>query len=99
MHETTCVHIINCFSLKENMASRCILATAEAVVKMGAVQADRGGIRKCGLKTIKRVNKHGPYVGVVVPNSFEMSPLLQSSSFVPHPTLPYLEFSGINFDV
>lgn len=43
---------------------------------------------------IARINLEGPYLGIVVPNSFEMSPLLQSPSFVPHSKLPYIDFAG-----
>ncbi|KAL9683664.1 hypothetical protein QQ045_015491 [Rhodiola kirilowii] len=73
-----------------------ILAVVAVAVVIGAGRAE-GAIGECALKTIKKINKHGPYVGVVVPNSFEMNPLLESSSFVPHPTLPYFDFSGRRF--
>ncbi|CAI9100384.1 OLC1v1037367C1 [Oldenlandia corymbosa var. corymbosa] len=46
---------------------------------------------------ITAINKKGPYLGIVVPNSFEMSPLLQSPSFVPLKALPYLDFAGKRF--
>uniref|UniRef100_A0A7N0TU95 Uncharacterized protein n=1 Tax=Kalanchoe fedtschenkoi TaxID=63787 RepID=A0A7N0TU95_KALFE len=46
------------------------------------------------LKRIMNINAKGPYVGVVVPNGYEMSPLLESTSFLPDPTLPYFDFSG-----
>lgn len=32
-------------------------------------------------RIIRKINRHGPYLGIVVPNAFEMDPLLQSSSF------------------
>lgn len=47
------------------------------------------------LKEIDRVNKNGPYLGIVVPNAFEMNPLLQSSSLVIDHKLPHLDFSGM----
>lgn len=51
------------------------------------------------LKKIDTVNRKGPYLGIIVPNFFELSPLLQSTSFVADQKLPHLEFSGtyINF--
>ncbi|XP_022961326.1 bark storage protein A [Cucurbita moschata] len=49
------------------------------------------------LKQIDMVNKNGPYLGIVVPNAFEMNPLLQSPSLVVDPTLPHLDFSGRRF--
>lgn len=49
--------------------------------------------------SISRVNQEGPYLGIVVPNSFEMSPLLQSPSFVPHNKLPYIDVAGRRFRI
>ena len=46
------------------------------------------------MRKIDRVNEEGPYLGIVVPNAFEMNPLLQSPSFAAHAQLPYLDFSG-----
>ncbi|KAI3802907.1 hypothetical protein L1987_31054 [Smallanthus sonchifolius] len=51
------------------------------------------------LKDIDSVNKDGSYIGVVVPNSFEMNPLLQSSSFVVNQKRPYLEVSRRRFRI
>lgn len=51
-------------------------------------------ISKSLLKEIDSVNKVGPYIGVVVPNGFEMNPLLQSSSFVASEKRPYVDISG-----
>ncbi|KAI3524631.1 hypothetical protein L1887_03291 [Cichorium endivia] len=48
------------------------------------------------LKEIQKVNKVGSY-GVVVPNSFEMNPLLQSSGFVANKKRPYIDISGRRF--
>ncbi|XP_038991561.1 bark storage protein A-like [Hibiscus syriacus] len=41
----------------------------------------------------------GPYLGIIVPNAFEMNPLLQSGTFVPDHKLPYLDFSGRRFRI
>ncbi|XAR67022.1 Adenosylhomocysteine nucleosidase [Bertholletia excelsa] len=49
------------------------------------------------MKKILRINKESSYLGIVVPNHFEMSPLLQSPSFVPDLKLPYLDISGRRF--
>ncbi|KAJ4957840.1 hypothetical protein NE237_024951 [Protea cynaroides] len=51
------------------------------------------------MKKIREVNKKGHYLGIVVPNSYEMSPLLQSSSFVADEKLPYVDFSGRRFRI
>ncbi|KAG7984260.1 hypothetical protein I3843_04G150500 [Carya illinoinensis] len=56
----------------------------------GAISNDIG-------KKIERINKRGPYLGIVVPNSYEMNPLLNSSSFVADGEFPFLDFSGRRF--
>jgi hypothetical protein len=45
-------------------------------------------------KQIDRINGRGPYLAIVVPNSFEMDPLLNSPSFLADHKFPYLDFSG-----
>lgn len=47
------------------------------------------------MEEIWRINKQGPFLGIVVPNAFEMNPLLQSPSFVQDSQLPYFDFGGI----
>ncbi|KAI3775528.1 hypothetical protein L1987_50107 [Smallanthus sonchifolius] len=56
-------------------------------------------IPKSLLEDIDSVNKVGSYIGVVVPNSFEINPLLQSSSFVVNQKRPYLDVSGRRFRI
>ncbi|XP_047329007.1 bark storage protein A-like [Impatiens glandulifera] len=56
-----------------------------------------GAIMRDVMKKIHEINKEGHYLGIVIPNSFEMTPFLQSSSFVPHPKLPHLDFAGRRF--
>ncbi|KAG6723623.1 hypothetical protein I3843_03G211800 [Carya illinoinensis] len=56
-----------------------------------------GGISHEIGKNIDRINKMGPYLGIVVPNSFELDPLLQSPSFVADEKFPFLDFSGRRF--
>jgi len=48
-----------------------------------------GVVSKVFWREISKVNKEGPYVGIVVPNAFELDPLLHSPSFVPHNKFPY----------
>ncbi|KAL0308594.1 UNVERIFIED_CONTAM: hypothetical protein Sradi_5801700, partial [Sesamum radiatum] len=50
-------------------------------------------VSKNVMKKIDAINSMGPYLGVVVPNTFEMGPLLNSPSFVPHHHLPFLDFA------
>lgn len=46
------------------------------------------------MRKIALVNEDGPFLGLVVPNKYEVEPLLQSRSFVPDAQLPYLEVAG-----
>ncbi|KAM7509540.1 hypothetical protein LguiA_019993 [Lonicera macranthoides] len=66
---------------------------------IGLTKIVEGEILGSVVKDIRRINKMGPYLGIVVPNSFEMSPLLQSPSFVADPNLPTLDFSGRRFRI
>ncbi|CAL1414370.1 unnamed protein product [Linum trigynum] len=51
------------------------------------------------LRKIHEVNKMGPYLGIVVPNMFEMDPLLHSDRFVPDSRTPSLDIMGRRFRV
>lgn len=79
-------------------------ASAKAAVLLGVVVVmatfateSEGAIPASTWRTVQKVNEVGPFLGLVVPNSFEMSPLFQSNSFVPYPSLPYLDFGGRRF--
>lgn len=67
------------------------------VLVMGFSSRAYGAISHDTTKKIDRINKKGPYFGIVVPNSFEMDPLIQSPSFVADEKFPYLDFSGKRF--
>ncbi|GMY36054.1 bark storage protein A [Fagus crenata] len=69
------------------------------VVVVGISSGAYGAISNDILKNIERINKRGPYLGIVVPNSFEMDPLLQSPSFVVDNHFPYLDVSGKRFRI
>ncbi|XP_061993769.1 bark storage protein A [Rosa rugosa] len=56
-----------------------------------------GAVSQSTMKKIDRMNRKGPYLGIIVPNSFELTPLLQSASFVTDQKLPSLDFSGRRF--
>lgn len=58
------------------------------------IHVTHGAITKSEMDEINSINKKGPYYGIVVPNSFEISPLLQSPSFVVNEDLPSLDFAG-----
>ncbi|XP_049934260.1 uncharacterized protein LOC116255941 [Nymphaea colorata] len=48
------------------------------------------------LATLRQINARGPFISIIVPNAFEMNPLLNSSSFKAN-TLRYLDISGRRF--
>ncbi|TYI17167.1 hypothetical protein ES332_A07G005100v1 [Gossypium tomentosum] len=51
------------------------------------------------LRNIDNINMEGPYLGIIVPNSFEMNPLLQTGSFLEDHKMPYLDFAGRRFRI
>ncbi|CAI9782532.1 unnamed protein product [Fraxinus pennsylvanica] len=51
------------------------------------------------LENIAEINEEGPYLGIVVPKTFELDPLLRSSNFLPHATIPQLDYAGRRFRV
>lgn len=69
------------------------------VMVMGLLKRSSGAVDHRSMKMVDGVNREGPFFGIVVPNSFEMNPLLQSPSFVPNETLPYLDISGRRFRI
>ncbi|CAI8599812.1 unnamed protein product [Vicia faba] len=46
-------------------------------------------------KKIAKINQEGPYLGLVIPNSFELNPLLQNPGYTPTNTI--IDFSGRRF--
>ncbi|KAJ4752529.1 5'-methylthioadenosine/S-adenosylhomocysteine nucleosidase [Rhynchospora pubera] len=77
--------------LKNNMVILACIMVAICITTLDA--AIPSSIRK----TINDVNKKGSYLGIVVPNAFEMNPLLNSSNFVANSNLPYLDVQGRRF--
>ncbi|KOM28637.1 hypothetical protein LR48_Vigan561s002700 [Vigna angularis] len=46
-------------------------------------------------RKIEEANKKGPYLGLIIPNSFELSPLLQNPGYTPYDTV--IDFAGKRF--
>ncbi|KAL4277062.1 hypothetical protein S83_071011 [Arachis hypogaea] len=44
---------------------------------------------------ITRINEEGPYIGLVIPNSFELNPLLQNPAYTPSENI--IDFAGRRF--
>jgi hypothetical protein len=61
-----------------------------------AVAAEAAAVAADAARGVRQVNRRGPYLGVVVPNGFEMEPLLRSPAFSPAKKLPYLDVAGIH---
>ncbi|KAG9456118.1 hypothetical protein H6P81_000626 [Aristolochia fimbriata] len=51
------------------------------------------------MKALRVINDEGPYLGIVVPNAFEMNPLLHSSSFAANEKFPFFDFAGRRFRI
>ncbi|MCL7039120.1 hypothetical protein MKW94_002523 [Papaver nudicaule] len=83
------------------LLSLMIGASFFSACKIG-VNAEVCTAEKCAMKGINEIvnNKmlqKRSYLGLIVPNAYEMGPLLQSRSFVADPSLPYIDFSGRRF--
>ncbi|KAJ4957796.1 hypothetical protein NE237_024907 [Protea cynaroides] len=81
------------------MGCRMKLAFLGFLLLLSLCSTTDGAVSTSIMKKIRKVNKKGHYLGIVVPNSYEMSPLLQSSSFVADEKLPYVDFSGRRFRI
>ncbi|CAL5429185.1 unnamed protein product [Camellia sinensis] len=51
------------------------------IITLSTLQETNGVLNGETQKMISEANKNGPYLGLVIPNLFEMNPLLQSPSF------------------
>jgi hypothetical protein len=58
---------------------------------LGISSSIKGEINPASFKEISKINNNGPYIGIVVPNHYELKPLLNSSSFVAH---SYFDIAG-----
>ena len=76
-------------------ARRQLMAGALVVVAVALMAtAAEGYISKKTWAAIGRANRDGPFVGLVVPNTFELVPVLNSPSFVASKTVPNLDVQG-----
>lgn len=60
----------------------------------GSIPGANGAVPLGSMVKIRMMNSRGPYIGVIVPNTFEMNPLLQSPSFRADPDFPCLDIAG-----
>ncbi|KAJ7519756.1 hypothetical protein O6H91_20G054600 [Diphasiastrum complanatum] len=54
---------------------------------------------KTALKQVVIINKKGPYLGVVVPNPFELGPLMVPGVFKPSVHIPFVDLGGRRFHI
>ncbi|XP_030448251.2 bark storage protein A-like [Syzygium oleosum] len=66
-------------------------------VVAGKIKTANGTVPLSSRVKIRMMNNRGPYIAVIVPNSFEMNPLLRSPSFRADPNFPYLDILGRRF--
>jgi len=69
------------------------VVTVLAVVALMAAAAE-GFISKKTWSGIRRADRDGPFVGLVVPNAYEMEPVLNSPDFKPSNNIPILDVQG-----
>ncbi|XP_039123779.1 bark storage protein A [Dioscorea cayenensis subsp. rotundata] len=74
-----------------------VVLSISVIMCMNTMRLSYGAITRRSMEEIWRINKQGPFLGIVVPNAFEMNPLLQSPSFVQDSQLPYFDFGGRRF--
>ncbi|KAJ8750687.1 hypothetical protein K2173_015868 [Erythroxylum novogranatense] len=73
-----------------------MVALAVLLVVIGSNRVN-GLVSEDTMKKIKSINDEGPHLGIIVPNAFEMKPLLESPSFVANHSFPYIDVSGKRF--
>lgn len=75
------------------MADAHWLVLYVTVIVVSSARDANGALPAATLKAIAEANTNGPYIGIVVPNLFEMSPLLNSSSYN---STEIIDFAGNN---
>jgi hypothetical protein len=90
------LYIITCNfgAIEKYNRNRMEFLVVLVIVLLGSSIKAYGAINQISWREISNINNQGPYIGIVVPNAFELNPLLQSSSFVPHNKFPYFDFAG-----
>ncbi|VAH59284.1 unnamed protein product [Triticum turgidum subsp. durum] len=73
-----------------------LMAAVLVAVALMATAAE-GYITQKTWGAIRRANRAGPFVGLVVPNTYEMVPVLESPSFVASKSIPNMDIQGRRF--
>ncbi|KQK03420.1 bark storage protein A [Brachypodium distachyon] len=74
-----------------------IIAGVVAVAVALMATAAEGFISKKTWAAVRRANRDGPFVGLVVPNTYEMVPVLNSPSFKASKGVPNIDVQGRRF--
>lgn len=82
-----------------NAAITMALLMVAAVVLCMNADGVHGAVSETVMAKITTINNKGPYLGIVIPNAFEMNPLLESSGFTADQNLPYIDIAGRRFRV
>ncbi|KAK4783654.1 hypothetical protein SAY86_008028 [Trapa natans] len=72
-----------------------LLAIALGLLAIPSEQAFKDAAS--AMPKIQKINSQGPYLGIISPNTFELNPLLNSSSYSASTSLPYLDILGRRF--
>ncbi|TYJ24814.1 hypothetical protein E1A91_A07G004600v1 [Gossypium mustelinum] len=81
------------------LSLKMVLFVQVLVVLGFGINGVYGLLSSSTLRNIDNINMEGPYLGIIVPNSFEMNPLLQTGSFLEDHKMPYLDFAGRRFRI
>ncbi|XP_056166552.1 uncharacterized protein LOC115674393 isoform X3 [Syzygium oleosum] len=76
------------------MADAHWLVLYVTVIMVSSARDANGALPAATLKAIAEANANGPYIGIVIPNLFEMDPLLNSSSYN---ATEIIDFAGRRF--
>ncbi|XP_020216890.1 bark storage protein A [Cajanus cajan] len=69
------------------------------VLLLGTSTIANAAISELSWREISNINSQGPYFGIVVPNAFELDPLLRSPRFVADHKFPHFDFAGKHFRI
>ncbi|KAF9615544.1 hypothetical protein IFM89_029791 [Coptis chinensis] len=79
------------------MCSLGVLVLSYLVFISMSIGASQAELSKDVMKMIRKVNKDGPYIGVLVPSSTELQPIFKSSSYQPGDSYLHIDCAGRRF--
>lgn len=78
--------------IRKKMGISAVACVVLSAILMLNAQLSNGALSAETQMLIEEANMSGPYLGLVIPNSFEMDPLLQSPNFTSSNL--FIDFSG-----